>query len=219
MVPWLVALVVAAPRTVAASEPAGPGPTATDAVGSDEAPLPAPPPAPGGRLVRGVFTGKGWFELGPSLLQVWRLPGDRRLLSAGLTGVIGARPHRHFGAFTGFTTWVGDLEQSAGTDEDGNELVVSAAVPTTAWDIVGVRVFAPIGRRLEPSADLATGIGFERRPFSGRRVWGSLHGALALAVWVAPTLSLRFSADYRLLARTTALRHFVGGTATFSIHF
>lgn len=209
-------LLVLAPRTVDATEA---GPTGTDAVGSDEAPLPAPPPAPGGRLTRGVFTGKGWFELGPTLLYAPRLPSSRWLLSAGLIGAIGLRPHRNFGVFTSVATWVGDVQQQEGVDEDGVVVLVSAPVPTTAWDVLGVRGFLPVGRRLEPSVDLASGFVVEKRPFTGRRVWGGLRAALALAVWVAPTLSLRFAADYRVHARVEALRQFVGGSATFSIHF
>jgi hypothetical protein len=221
---WFLSVPLAvAPRSVTATEvvpvPVDPGPTGTDAVGSDEAPLPAPPPAPGGRLTRGVFTGRGWFELGVALVRTVGLPGDRRLLSAGLAGAFGLRPHRNFGVLTGATTWIGDVQEREGVDEDGNAVVLSASVATTAWDVVGVRAFLPIGKRLEPSVDLGSGVVFERRPFTGRRVWGGLHAALGLAVWVSPTLSLRFAADYRLAARTDARRQFVGGTAMFSAHF
>ncbi len=213
--PRVVSATEAAPRSEA--EPSAQ--SGTDAVGSDEAPLPAPPAAPGGRLTRGVFTGAGWLELGVILPYAPRLPGGRQLWSAGLAGALGLRPHRHFGVFTQLATWVGDVDQREGVDDEGVPVIIDAPVATTAWDLLGVRGFLPVGRRLEPSASLATSLVFERRPFSGRRMWGGLWASLGLAIWVAPTLSFRISADYRLHARLGSTRHFVGGGLAVAVHF
>jgi hypothetical protein len=216
LIAWLLVAVLA-PRTAHAES--APGPTGTDAIGSDEAPLPAAPPPPGGRLTRGPFTGRGWFELGATVLHGRGLPHGRRLTSAGLSGAFGIRPHRNFGVFTAVSTWIGDIQEVEGVDDDGNTVVVATPAPMTAWEILGVRGFLPLRRRIEPSLDLATGMVVERRPFTGRRVWGAARASAALAVWVAPTLGLRFAFDYRLHARTAALRHFIGGSAMLSIHF
>lgn len=213
----LVAVLLVAPRKVEGQDAAGP--TGTDAIGSDEAPLPAAPPAPGGRLAKGPFTGRGWFELGATVLHAPRLPYGLKLTSAGLTGTFGLRPHRNFGAFTALTTWIGDAPLTEGVDEEGNPRAIQSPSPATAWEILGVRALLPLRRRLEPSVDLASGMVVERRSIGGRQVWGSMRASAALGVWVAPTLSLRFSFDYRLHARLHELRHYLGGSATLSIHF
>lgn len=236
MAPWAIALLLVAPRRVTATEVGDPvgdpvgdemavaassqaPPSGTAAVGSDVAPLPSPPPAPGGRLTRGVFTGRGWVEVGVTMLAARGLPRGRRLLGAGLGGAVGLRLHRNFGVFTQVTTWAGDVERGIGSDVEGNPVAASASVPTTAWDILGVRGFLPVGRRLEPSVGVGSGLVFERRPFTGRQAWGELHVDAGLAVWIASTLSLRLGADYRLHARRDALRHYFGGTASFFVHF
>ncbi len=213
----IVAVLLAPPRTIEGRD--GAGPTGTDAVGSDEAPLPAAPPAPGGRLTKGPFTGRGWFELGATILHAPKLPNRLTLTSAGLTGTLGLRPHRNFGAFTSLTTWIGDQPRTQGLDDEGNPTSVPAPAPATAWEILGVRGFLPVRKRLDPSLDLASGLVVERRPLGNRRLWGGVRVSAGLGVWVAPTLSLRFALDYRLHARVDALRHYFGGTAALSIHF
>lgn len=213
----LAAVLLVAPRKVQGQDAAGP--TGTDAIGSDEAPLPAAPAAPGGRLTKGPFTGRGWFELGATVLHAPRLPNGLTLTSAGLTGTFGLRPHRNFGAFTSLTTWIGDAPLTQGVDENGNATAIASPAPATSWEILGVRGFLPLRRRIEPSMDLASGMVVERRSLGGRRLWGGVRASAALGVWVAPTLSLRFAFDYRLHARLQELRHYVGGSATLSIHF
>jgi uncharacterized membrane protein len=218
MTTWVAALVLASPASVGPAAPTGP--TATDAVGSDEPPLPPPPPPPPGRIARGHFTGRGWFELAAGVAGAFGLPGGRRMTIAGLLGRFGLRPHRNFGVYTGLATWPGDVEHATQTDEEGNVAFVSAAVPVIGWDVLVARGFLPVARRLELSADLGVGLGVERRPFSGRRVWGSLIAAVGLDVWLAPTMSVRFAIDHRVLARSDAPpRQYPGGYAGVSFHF
>lgn len=206
-------------------EPASPtsvplGPTPTDAVGSDEPPLPPPPPPPPGRITRGPFTGSAWLELGAGVLGGFGLPGGRKMTVGALMARFGLRPHRNFGVYTGIATWPGDVERAVDVDEEGDLSIISAAVPIVAWDVLVVRGFLPVARRLELSLDLGAGAGFERRPFSGRRVWGTLLAAVGLDVWLAPMLSIRFALEHRVVARTDAPpRQYPGGYAAISFHF
>lgn len=215
---WLAAAAMAPQPGDVPSAPVGP--VATDAIGSDEPPLPSPPPPPPGRITRGPFTGSAWLELGAGVLGGFGLPGDRRMTIAGLMARFGLRPHRNFGVYTGLATWPGDVERTEQVDEEGNVAEVSAAAPIIAWDVLVVRGFLPVARRLELSADLGAGVGFERRPFSGRQVWGSLIAGVGLDVWLAPTMSARFAVDHRVVARLDAPpRQYPGGYVAVSFHF
>ncbi|HWB76186.1 MAG TPA: hypothetical protein VG755_14550 [Nannocystaceae bacterium] len=190
------------------------------AVGSDAPPLPPAPPRTQKRPLRGPWYGRGWLEFGGDLMFLGHLPRGLRILSAGLSAQGGWRPHRWFGLGTQLSTFVSDRQSGRVTDEEtGQSATLAAAVPITAWDTLVVRLFVPLPRRIEPIFEVASGFAVERSPFVGRKVWGSVRAGAGFDVYVAPTMTLGFGVDYRLLARRDAWRHAVGGRLRLGFHF
>ena len=190
------------------------------AVGSDEPPLPPAPPRTKRPPLRGPWFGRGWLEFGGDLMYLGHLPRHLRILSAGLSVQGGWRPHRWFGLGTQLSTFIGDRQKGRVTDEEtGQTATLAAAVPMTVWDTLVVRFFVPLPRRIEPIFEVASGLGVERSPFLGRKVWGSVRAGAGFDVYVAPTMTLGFGVDYRLLARRDAWRHAVGGRLRLGFHF
>lgn len=236
-VPATVAPVaVESPPATAAPAPSTPGPTpdaaaadatpATEeapaeppeAVGSDEPPLPPAPPRARGRIRSGGYTGVGWFAL-RFALEGGLLPAGRRTLSAGIGFEGGWRPHRVFGVLTRFASWGSTVEQRVVQDDAGDPIAVRDAGILNGWDVLGMRLFVPLRGRIEPSADVSSGFAVERRPFDPRRTWATVRIGAGVGVWLARTVTLRLEASWRLLARRSELRHYVGGTLGFSVHF
>ncbi|MBK8236491.1 MAG: hypothetical protein IPK74_13125 [Deltaproteobacteria bacterium] len=238
-VPATVAPVaVESPPATAAPAPSSPGPTpdavpasadATpstgeapaeppEAVGSDEPPLPPAPPRATGRIRSGGYTGVGWFAL-RFALEGGLLPAGRRTLSAGIGFEGGWRPHRVFGVLTRFASWGSTVEQRVVQDDAGDPIAVRDAGILNGWDVLGMRLFVPLRGRIEPSADVSSGFAVERRPFDPRRTWATVRIGAGVGVWLARTVTLRLEASWRLLARRSELRHYVGGTLGFSVHF
>lgn len=189
------------------------------AVGSDAAPLPPAPPRSKRAPTGGPWFGRGWLELGADLIYIGHLPRNLRILSAGLSGGGGWRPHRFFGLGTQVSTWISDAETQRGFDDAGNRVVVRASVPITVWDTLVLKMFVPLRRRIEPVFEVATGLAVERSPFRGRRPWGTVRAGAGFDVYLAPTMTLGFGGDYRLLARRDAFRHSVGGRVRLGFHF
>jgi hypothetical protein len=215
------------PRTVAEPELApAPLPDAPPsdraelgAIGSDEAPLP-PAPAPTRVVPRGgPWYGRGWIELGADLVYIGHLPRNLRILSAGLSAAGGWRPHRWFGVGTQISTFISDADSERAVDTEGNPVVLRASVPITIWDIVALRLFVPLRSRIEPVFEVASGLAVERNALKGRRPWGTVRVGAGFDVYVAPTMTLGFGVDYRLLARADALRHAVVGRLRLGFHF
>lgn len=216
----------AAPPTEVPAEAPAPLPTSpphdapgAGAIGSDEPPLPPAPP-PVARVPKGgPWYGRGWLELGADLIFIGHLPHQLRILSAGLSGAGGWRPHPWFGLGTQLSTFISGQEKGLVSEQGAPPAVVKAAVPITAWDTLVLRLFVPLRSRVEPIFDVSSGFAVERSPVSARRVWGSVRVGAGLDVYVAPTMTLGFGVDYRLLARRDDLRHAVGGRLRLGFHF
>lgn len=190
------------------------------AVGSDEPPLPPAPPRTSRTPLRGPWYGRGWVEFGGDLMFLGHLHRQLRILSAGLSVQGGWRPHRWFGLGTQLSTFISDSQQNRVTDEQtGQTATLRAAVPITVWDTLVVRLFVPLPRRIEPIFEVASGFGVERSPFFGRKVWGSVRAGAGFDVYLAPTMTLGFGVDYRLLARPDGWRHAVAGRLRLGFHF
>ncbi len=193
-------------------EPAG-------AIGSDEPPLPPAPPAASGRIRRGPWHGHGWVGLGGSLEGGFGLPRGRRVLTAGLQLEVGARPHRVFSLFSRVSVWGGNVERHRVLDTSGEPVVVAASTTMNAWDLLGTRLFVPLPGRIEPFAELSSGFAVERRPYDPRRAWGTMRLGGGISIWLAPMVSIEVQGTWRLLARRTEIRHYVGGLGGLSVHF
>lgn len=216
-----------APEDASVSQPPPPedtGPPPAGAIGGKGySPLPPPPGAEDpGRLETGPWRGRGWFDvrLGVVVPLGGARPAAGEVVSAGGGFDVGWRIRDFIGLYAGVSTHVHDREVRSSLDEVGDATTVAGFGRMVLFDLAVARLWLPVGRRVQPWADVGAGVGIYRAPFSDRgKAVGHVRGGLGMDVWIGKSFTLGLGATYRLLVVGDALGHALQAGPDLAVHW
>ncbi len=177
-------------------------------------PLPAPPSAePASALKPHPWRGKGYFAASLSLAGplAGEAPARGNVLSLGGGIEAGLRVHELFALGMGLQAQPHAIYESY--VEFSNELALLQSRPTlVTWDFVAARFFVPVRGVVQPFGLVSGGIAsYELFPVRPERIGAHVRAGAGIDYWIAPTVSLELSFDYRAVF----LRQTVGHMAQF----
>ena len=99
--------------------------------------------------------------------------------------------------------------------ETGNSFVQTKNGRMLYWDALFARIHLPLKKRFQPYAEIGGGLARLARGEGGRSFGAQMRAALGLEGWVSETVTIGFSAMYRLnaLPDTTSGKGWVVGHA------
>jgi hypothetical protein len=184
------------------------------------------PPAPTRRDPTSLDTrpwrGRGWFDLRVDAMipLAGRRPARGNVVSVAGGFNLGWRIHEVVGVYAGMNTFVHDEDVTTTVHTDGSVRAVQGVGRTVLFDLAVMRLWLPVGRRVQPWADVGGGVGVYRAAFStsGRAV-GTGRAGVGVDFWLSPTFTLTLGSAYRLQAIDRTLGHALSVGAEIGVHW
>jgi hypothetical protein len=191
------------------------------AVGSSGvAPLPpAPPPVDPSTIRRDGWRGVGWLSLrllvsGPIYGTA---PGRPTVVALGGGAEAGWRIRQWIGLGTGFSRQPHELYRQ---DVPEAPAVFNRRGYMTAWDVLFVRMYAPVPGRVEPFIDVGGGLAFyDPARDRGSLAGGTVRASFGFDAWITRSLTLGVAGIYRVNFVDETVGHAWQAVAELGVHW